>query len=161
TPTSSNAQSIVLNTWRGEVNYFGGPNFDEIAKLLDWDFDQDFERFTTGGTVTHSPTENLTNRVTIGYDLTLQEIRNMRPYGFVLFPQGGLLVQTLRVGLLNFDYVGTYRLDLGDDLRSSFSWGGQAVGEDERTHGQWGERFPGARYPTVSSAALTQGFESR
>jgi TonB-dependent SusC/RagA subfamily outer membrane receptor len=161
TPTSSNAQSIVLNTWRAEVNYIGRLDLDEIAKLLTWDFDQDFERLTTGGTATYSPLPNLTNRLTVGYDLTMQEIRNMRPYGFPLFPQGGYFLQVLNLGYLNFDYVGSFSFDLFEGLKSNFSWGGQAVGEDQLTMSNWGERFPGAKFPTISSAATTQGFEDR
>jgi TonB-dependent starch-binding outer membrane protein SusC len=161
TPTSSNAQSIVLNTWRAEVNYIGRLDLDEIRKLLTWDFDQDFDRLTTGGTATYSPLPNLTNRFTIGYDQTMQEIRNMRPYGFPLFPQGGLYLQTLNLAYVNFDYVGTFGFDLFEGVKSNFSWGGQASGEDALTMSEWGERFPGAKFPTISSAATTQGFEDR
>mgnify|MGYP006200907373 CR=1 FL=1 len=55
---------------------------------LDWDFDQDFERLTTGGTASYSPLANLTNRLTVGYDFSNQETRLIRPVGFPSQPQG-------------------------------------------------------------------------
>src|SRR5690606_6857437 len=44
---------------------------------------------------------------------------------------------------------------------SSFSWGGQAVGDDEHHVQGQGQNFPGAVDPTVSSGALQRASESR
>ena len=70
------------------------------------------------------------------------------------FPQGGLLNDTWQKRILTFDYVGTYAFGITAALRSNFSWGGQAVGEETREVQGWGEDFPGAAEPTVSSAAI-------
>src|SRR5690606_19031568 len=86
---------------------------------------------------------------------------NMRPFGFPLFLQGGLMVEQYRVRNLNFDYVGSLQFGITDAVRSTFSWGGQAVGVDESTTGEFGENFPGAANPTVNSAAKNMGFEER
>jgi len=161
TPSGNNAQGLTLNVFRQERNYFGSGDFDQIVRLLEWDTQQELETFTTGATATYSPTENLTNRFTVGYDLRTQEARNLRPHGFVAFPQGGLLNNTFSNRILSFDYVSTYRFDLGQNIRSSLSWGGQATGEEKRTVEAWGEDFPGASAPTVNSAAVTLGFEER
>ena len=104
---------------------------------------------------------NLTNRFTIGYDFVQQDTRNLRPFGFESRPRGALLNHHWQNALLTFDYVGTYTFNLTDDLRSSFSWGGQAVGDEQHTVEAWGEDFPGAVEPTVNSAAFTRGFEER
>src|SRR5690606_37992631 len=115
----------------------------------------------TGGTLTYTPLPNMTNRFTIGYDFTQQESRNLRPFGFRIFPQGGLDVQAYSRRFLSFDYVGTYTFNIMPTLRSSFSWGGQATGDFESTVSAWGEGFPGAAFPTVNSASSTLGFEER
>lgn len=161
TPVGNNSQGLTLNAFRQERNYFGKKDPEVISQVLDYDLQQQIERFTTGGTVTYSPLPNLTNRLTIGYDHSQQEARNLRPFGFIAFPQGGLLNSTWQKRLLTFDYVGTFSFDLSDALRSNFSWGGQAVGDDERLVEAWGEGFPGAEEPTVDNAAETLGFEER
>ena len=50
-------------------NYFGDGSYETVKVILDYDFQDRVERFTTGGTMTFSPVADLTNRLTIGYDL--------------------------------------------------------------------------------------------
>src|SRR5690606_15888985 len=102
-----------------------------------------------------------TNRFTVGYDFTQQEGRNLRNFGFEQYPQGSLTTDMFQSRLLTFDYVGTYSFGITDAIRSNFSWGGQAVGDDERRLQAYGEDFPGAAVPTISSAAMTFAQESR
>ncbi len=160
--SQSNAQGLTHNVYRGDANYFGDDNPERIAaEVLAFDIEMWVQRFTTGGTVTYSPTANLTNRMTIGYDHIEQDSRNLRPFGFPTRPKGALLNHTWTDGLLTFDYVGTYGFNITPALHSDFSWGGQAVGDETHTIQAWGENFPGAKEPTVSSAAFTLGFEDR
>ena len=161
TASGNNAQGISLNTFRRERNYFGSGSFENIANVLPFDIQQRIERFTTGGTLTYSPLANLTNRLTIGYDFSQQEARNLRPFGFRQRPKGALLNNTWQNRLLTFDYVSSYSLGISDALRSSFSWGGQAVGDELREIEGWGEDYPGAAEPTVSSASLKIAEEDR
>jgi TonB-dependent starch-binding outer membrane protein SusC len=161
TPSGNNSNGLTLNVFRQDQNYFGSADPDLIRQILDYDVQQTVERFTSGGTVNYTPTGNFSNRFTIGYDFTQQEARNLRPFGFVAFPQGGLLNNTFSNRLLTFDYVGTYRFTISNSIRSSVSWGGQAVGEEKITLEAWGEQFPGATAPTINSAAITLGFEER
>jgi TonB-dependent starch-binding outer membrane protein SusC len=161
TPSANNAQGLTLNVIRRETNYFGTNDPEVVSQLFVQDFQNEIERFTTGGTVTYSPTGNLTNRFTIGYDYNQQLQRHLRPFGFIMTPQGILHVDKWENRLLTFDYVGTYRFSLTDDIRSSFSWGGQAVGDDEQRVEAYAEDFPGAAAPTVNSGAINMGFEER
>ena len=161
TPSGNNAQGISLNTFRRERNYFGSMAFEDIANVLGFDIQQRIERFTTGGTITYSPLANLTNRLTVGYDFSTQEARNLRPFGFRQRPKGALLNNMWQKRLLTFDYVSTYSLDISDALRTSLSWGGQAVGDEMRRLEGWGEDYPGAAEPTVSSASLKIAEENR
>ncbi|MXW08440.1 MAG: TonB-dependent receptor [Gammaproteobacteria bacterium] len=160
--SQSNAQGLGHNVYRGKANYFTDDTPEVIAaSVLAFDIRHTIDRFTTGGTFTYTPLADLTNRFTIGYDWLQQDSRNLRPFGFRFRPRGALLNHHWQNRLITFDYVGTYSFDLMDGLRSNFSWGGQAVGDDEHTVEAWGEGFPGAEEPTVNSAAATQGFETR
>jgi TonB-dependent starch-binding outer membrane protein SusC len=165
TAVGDNAAGLTLNAFRGEEynnqTYFGLASIEQISETLDFDVQQQIERTTSGGTVTYTPLPSLTNRLTIGYDQTQQETRGIRPFGFSLWPQGAIDVQTFTRRYLTFDYVGTYSFDVMPQLRSSFSWGGQTVGDKNARIEAWGDGFPGAAVPTVSSASSTLGFESR
>ena len=157
----NNAQGITLNAFRSERNYFGTGDPAVLNELMDQQLNQDVERLTTGATITYSPMERLTNRFTMGYDFSSQEHRNLRPYAWRQVPEGSLLNNTFQNRVLSFDYVGTYNFELTSSIGSNFSWGGQATGDDDRTVEAFGENFPGAADPTINSAALTQGFETR
>lgn len=160
--SQSNAQGLTHNVYRGIANYFGDDRFETIERgVLDFDIQMWVDRFTTGGTVTYSPTSSFTNRFTIGYDWIQQDSRNLRPFGFPSRPRGALLNHHWQNTLLTFDYVGTLSFDLTESIRSSFSWGGQAVGDEVQQVEAWGEDFPGATEPTVNSAGFTLGFEER
>ena len=160
--SQSNAQGLTHNVYRGIANYFGDDSIETIQRgVLDFDIQMWIDRFTTGGTVTYSPLANLTNRFTIGYDWIQQDARNLRPFGFPSRPRGALLNHHWQNTLLTFDYVGTYSFQISDDVRSSFSWGGQAIGDETHQVEAWGEDFPGAAEPTVNSAGFTLGFEER
>ena len=161
TSTANNAQGITLNAFRAERNYIGSADPRRYVSTLDYDAQQQIERLSTGVTLTYTPIANMTNRFTVGYDFTQQEGRNLRNFGFPQFPQGSLTNDTWQNRLLTFDYVGTYSFQLTDVIRSNFSWGGQAVGDEERRLQAYGENFPGAAEPTIRSAALTYAFEDR
>ena len=161
TSTANNAQGITLNAFRSERNYIGSADPRRYATTLDFDAQQDIERLSTGMTLTYTPLADMTNRFTVGYDFTQQEGRNLRNFGFPQFPRGSLTNDTWQNRLLTFDYVGTYSFPLTEGIRSNFSWGGQAVGDDQRRVRAYGENFPGAAQPTLSSAALTFARENR
>jgi outer membrane receptor protein involved in Fe transport len=160
-PTGNTTGGLTLNAFRGNQNYLATGDTAIINTLLDRDISQTIERFTTGGTLTYSPVSNLTNRFTIGYDYSLQEARSIAPFGFIPAPQGTISVDTYQRRFLTFDYVGTYSFNLRESLRSSFSWGGQATGDNEIEVETDGEGFPGAAVPTITSASTTVAQESR
>jgi TonB-dependent SusC/RagA subfamily outer membrane receptor len=161
TAQQNNAQALPLNAWRQERNYFGTGEADTIRVLLDQDIQEDVERFTTGLTLTYTPIERMTNRFILGYDWTEREHRNLRPFGWPQTPDGRLLNNTFQNRVLSLDYVGSYQFDVSEQLASTFSWGGQAIGDDIREIEGFGQNFPGAADPTISSAAERQSFENR
>jgi outer membrane receptor protein involved in Fe transport len=161
TPTGNNAEGLQLNVFRQNQNYFANRDPEIINQMLTQDLIQQAERFTSGGTITYSPTANLTNRFTIGYDHSSQENRHVRPFGFPSHPEGTVLNATTHRRLLTFDYVGTFSFDILTNLRSSFSWGGQTVGDENRFVQGYGWNFPGAAEPVVNSGSSTLGYETR
>lgn len=161
TPSGNNLSGIELQTMRQERNYFSNGDPRNIAVALDYDFQLWIERVTTGLTLSYNPVTDLTNRLTIGYDHSQQEARNLMPIGFWELPEGSITSDVFQKRLLTFDYVGGYRFGLSENIDSNFSWGGQAIGNDLRQVTGSGQNFPGAAAPTVSSAAVRIGEESR
>ena len=161
TPSGNNLSGIELQTMRQERNYFSSGDPRIISQALDYDFQLWIERVTTGMTLSYNPVTDLTNRLTIGYDHSQQEARNLMPIGFWELPEGSLTSDVFQKRLLTFDYTGAYRFGLGETIRSTFSWGGQAVGNDLRQVTAAGQNFPGAVEPTVTSAAVRIAEESR
>jgi len=161
--SQSNAQGLTHNAYRGpDGNYFPDDLPETMqTHVLDYIIENWTDRFTTGVVLTHSAIENLTNRLTIGYDWVQQDSRNLRPFGFPGRAEGALLNHHWENRLFTLDYVGTFSFPLGSSIRSSLSWGGQAVGDEQHTVEAWGENFPGAAEPTVNSAAFSLGFEER
>ena len=160
-PVGGNVYGITLNAYRGIANYINSDHPDDLFELFDQELTLRIERFTTGGTVSYSPFNNLTNRFTVGYENAVQETRNVLPFGFSLFEQGQVWNDTWKNSVVSLDYVGTYSFDVIGGLRSNFSWGGQAVGVEEINLNGYGENFPGAGNPTINSAALKVAAEDR
>jgi len=161
TAQGNNAEGLELNVFRQNQNYFTNNDTALINQVLGQSLESSIERFTTGGTATYSPLQNMTNRFTVGYDFANQETRNIRPFGFFAHPEGIIHVSNYERRILTFDYVGSFAFDLRSGLRNTFSWGGQAVGDELRQVEGYGRGFPGAAEPTVSSAATALGYENR
>jgi TonB-dependent starch-binding outer membrane protein SusC len=161
TPAGNNAQGITLNTYRRNRNYVGEQTIAAVEPLLSWDITTNINHLITGLTTTWTPLAKLTNRLTVGYDLSQQDNRNNRPFGFPLQPTGVLSDRRYEYTALTFDYVGSYDFQLSDALRSNFSWGGQSITTETQQTSAYGENFPGPGDPVVSNAGLTLGFESR
>ncbi len=161
TPAGNNAHGITLNTFRRDRNYVSAESRAGVDPLLNWDLLTNVDHLITGFTGTWSPMSNFTNRVSVGYDLSQVNQRNFRPFGFVLAPTGVLSDRRYQYSNLTFDYVGTYDVQISDDLRSSFSWGGQSITTETQETSAYGENFPGPGQPVVDNGGLTLGFESR
>ncbi len=160
-PQGNNAEGLELNVFRQNQNYFASGEPDLINLVMGQSLGQQIERFTTGGTATYSPLADMTNRFTIGYDFSNHETRNIRPFGFYAHPEGIIYSGVFQKRILTFDYVGSYSFNVLKSLKSNFSWGGQAVGDEARLVEGNGSGFPGAAIPTVNSAAQSRGYEER
>jgi TonB-dependent starch-binding outer membrane protein SusC len=161
-PTGNVTGGLTLNVFRGDQNYLATADTAIInSTLLSRDIQQNIERLTSGITFTYTPLANLTNRMTIGYDLSLQERRSIVPFGNIQAPDGSISVAEYARRFLTFDYVGTYSFQVANEMRSSFSWGGQATGDFTAQLSSSGSGFPGAALPTISSASTATASETR
>jgi TonB-dependent SusC/RagA subfamily outer membrane receptor len=161
TPAGNNAQGLTLNAFRRDRNYQSNDRPEVMNALLNWQLTSQISHIVSGGTATWSPTVNLMNKFTFGFDRAQIENRNLRPYGFLPQPQGVLSDALNTYQTLTLDYAGNYAFGLGHGLRTTVSWGGQGVTTDNRATSAYGENFPGPGDPIVQSGGLTLGNESR
>ncbi len=161
TAVGNNAHGLTLNAFRRDRNYAGSEDREHIDPLLNQEITTQIEHYITGATATWTPINDLTSRLTLGYDLALQNNRNLRPFGFDLAPTGILADRRHRFSTFTADLANTYNLRLTSDLRTSLSVGGQMVTTETEETGAYGENFPGPGRPVVDAGGTTLGFESR
>ena len=161
TAAGNNAHGLTLNAFRRDRNYASNDRPEIVKLLLKQDLTSDIDHLISGGTLNWSPTANLMNRFTVGYDLAQIANRNLRPFGFVSAPTGIISNRENAYQNLTFEYAGSYARPLREALRATLSWGGQGVTTQTRETSAYGENFPGPGQPTVTSAGTTLGFEER
>jgi TonB-dependent SusC/RagA subfamily outer membrane receptor len=163
TPVGDNAQGVVLNAWRQETNYTGPtPSINEaIDRLLEYEIKTDIDHVTTGATLSHTPSTQISQRLTVGYDRAFTEGRQFRPFGFILAPQGIMSNTRWLNETFTVDYVGSYNAPLSQTLTATLSVGGQVIETEETSTIGYSEDFPGPGEPTLSSGARTLSFEDR
>ena len=161
TPTGGTAEGVTLNAFRRDRNYFNNKDPELISQVLDFDLRSFVDHLTTGLTATYAISSRLTNRVTVGFDRAEQETRALEPFGFFFTPRGRIQDTRWEHRTLTLDYVGTLSVGLIGDLSTSFSWGGQSVTTEETSNAAMSQDFPGPGEPTVSSGAVSLGFETR
>jgi TonB-linked SusC/RagA family outer membrane protein len=161
TAAGNNAHGLTLNAFRRDRNYASDDRPEVVNKLLNQDINSYINHLTTGTTLTWSPTTNISNRFTVGFDRAEIENRSLRPFGFVSAPQGILSDRFNSYQTLTLDYSGSWVAQLRSSTRGTFSWGGQGVSTDSRETSAYGENFPGPGNPVVGSGGTTLGFESR
>jgi TonB-linked SusC/RagA family outer membrane protein len=161
TAAGNNAHGLTLNSFRRDRNYLADESYDAINPFTNQEITTDIEHLVTGATATYSPLANFTNRLSVGFDQAHQENRNLRPFGFIRAQQGIISDQRSEFTTLTLDYVGTLGLDLSQDLRSNFSFGGQSISSETQLISAYGEDFAGPGAPVVNSAGTTLGFEYR
>lgn len=161
TPAGNNAHGLTLNAYRRDRNYKGEETREAIDPLLDQELTTDIKHIITGGTVTYTPMANMTHRLTVGWDLSQVDNRNLRPFGFELQPNGVLSDRRYEYQNITLDYTGTFDFNLASDLRSSLSWGGQSIASETNETSAYGQDFPGPGRPVVSNGGLTLGREER
>jgi TonB-dependent starch-binding outer membrane protein SusC len=159
--TGNNLFSLEFNAHRSPQNTVGSTDPEVIARLLDAYIVQDNTRFNTGLTANYTPTENFTHRFTLGLDQSVQEVRHVTPFGYIVYAEGYIDERRWKSELISFDYVGSYRFQVSDQLRSLLSWGGQSITTDQGLLSGFGRGLPGPGEHTLSSTAVRQTESSR
>ncbi len=165
TTTGGNPYSLPLNVYRSPAgrpaNYVGSSEFEPLNALRDHEIVTDANRWVTGLTATYTPTGRLTNRLTLGVDRISTDMRNTRPFGYIIHTQGSTSNIQWTNQTVSVDYVGTYDWNLTSDLRNSFSWGGQTITEEEVNLQGTGDGLPGPGNHTVSAGSTLIAIEDR
>jgi hypothetical protein len=84
----------------------------------------------------------MSHSVTIGYDRAEDEMRSLRPYGFVFAPQGILWDDRWSSSTLTADYLGRTGFSVGA-VNATLAWGAQTVRNDVASVAGYAEGFPG------------------
>ena len=119
-------------------------------------------RWTGGATVTYTPTERFTNRVTVGLDNVDDQKARILPFGefYVYAGEDGERNIGYRSALtFTADYLGTVDFDLSESIASNLSFGAQGFWEQENRSMAVGKVFAGPGVTTVGGAANTFGDE--
>ncbi len=161
TATGNNAHGLTLNAFRRERNYFSSGETELLSLLLDQDITTRIDRIILGSTINWQTTSNFTNKLVVGYDQANQDDRNLRGFGFVRAPLGILSTLNADFTTLTVDYVGSYQMDLADDISTTVSFGGQSITNETRQLNAEGRDFPGPGEPDIDAGGITLGFENR
>jgi TonB-dependent starch-binding outer membrane protein SusC len=115
------------------------------------------DRFTSGVTIQHDATENLTNRLVIGWDFDQINNKRWQMWGAILTPLGNYDNAITYHQKLSLDYAGTFSKPFSESLTSAFSWGGQLFRDNHRRTGVATNDFAGPGVPTLSSGGRAPG----
>ena len=159
-PAGFNAQGLTFNAYRGDKNFTGTPGKESIDRILSWDITSALVHLIGGMTATYRASETMSHSVTIGYDRAEDEMRSLRPYGFVFAPQGILWNDRWSSSTVTADYLGRSGFHLGR-VNGTLAWGAQTIRNDVSSVAGYAEGFPGPGPVTLSSGALTLAFENR
>ena len=160
TSAGFNAQGLTFNAYRGDRNFTGVPGKESIDRVLAWDLTTSLLHLIGGLTATYNVSYGTSHAVTIGYDRAEDEMRSLRPYGFVFAPQGILWADHWAASTVTADYLGRSRFR-GRVVGATLAWGAQTIRNDVASVAGYAEGFPGPGNVTLSSGALSLAFENR
>lgn len=168
-PDGNNSNGFLLNVGRGPQNYLKGGKGEDCANITadkcvtNGYLFEDMENFTrndhfiSGFTVQYNPTDQLSNRFAVGYDYTDIDYRFVRAFGNLRSPEGFLDDATTNHTKVSIDYAGSFRNNFGDDIVSTFSWGGQVFRDKNRRTLLSVESFAGPGFPTIETGSTLTG----
>lgn len=160
-PQSNNSQGYTFQSWMQCGSPLGCDWRDKVHLIDEWEITTDNSHLITGVTARYTPTDWLDTRVTLGIDRVDSEGRNVRPFGFVMQPNGVVDNTQFMQQHTTLDYVSNLSFDFTSELRSTFSVGGQYVRDATATVKAYSDNLPGPGIPTVSSGARRLSAETR
>jgi outer membrane receptor protein involved in Fe transport len=155
-----NAHGLTFNAYRGDKNFTGVPGKESLDRILAWDLTTSLLHFIGGLTATYSVSDKMSHVVTVGYDRAEDEMRSLRPYGFVFAPTGILWDDRWSGTTFTADYLGRSSFRLRR-VHGTLAWGAQTIRNDVVSIAGYAEGFSGPGNVTLNSGALTLAFENR
>ena len=157
-PNGNNASGLFLNVLRGDAGYT--PGNDDSLVLVN-DIESRINNWVTSVSVGWSPNANFSHRLNFGMDYNFTDFVDFKPFGNYENPTGDRENDTRRDRNLTFDYNGSWRTDLMDNISSSFSWGGQLYEEFSGTLNGFDEEFAGPGDQLLGDGTLPSITEDR
>ncbi len=172
---NNSSNSILRNGMRGRADavYQYEPGYRGYGPTLanEWNLQTRSERYTIGATVNYQPFEWFRNRLVVGLDNNIREVRDFTPPD----PRPEQPHGTTRsTGLIDYttptshnwtvDYSGTATTDVSENLSSAFSAGIQLNAAKQESFQVTGEGLVNQNLNLVGSAAITradQAFEEQ
>jgi len=156
----NNADGFLLNVGRGtNGNFKGGKGEDCVGVdvlcvtngyLFDSENVARTNRYTNSMVIGWDP--SVTNhRVSVGWDYLDLESEEWIPFGYLRNPSGFYSSESNSRSKLSLDYTGSWRTDIGENLVSTFSWGGQIFRDRARAKFVSTQGFAGPGKPTLTS----------
>jgi TonB-dependent starch-binding outer membrane protein SusC len=161
-PDGNFAQGFLLNVGRGYSNNYKSPASScsqtaqfclANAEILRQAPITRADHYITGLTLNHTPSDVVSNRLSVGYDYSTNENRQITPFGQLNNPAGSISQADWSRRFLSLDYAGTLTNRFRETLKSDFSWGGQLFQDDLRSISVSGTVFSGPGDPLVSTSA--------
>jgi len=165
----NNANGFLLNVGRGTNGNFKGGKDEDCAAvtvlcvsngyLLDSENTAVTDRYTTGLVLQYEPISGFSNRFSIGWDFLELTSEQWEPWGYLRSPGGFYSSEGQSRSKLSLDYAGSFRRNFGDDVLSTFSWGGQLFRDAARYKYVSTQDFAGPGKPTLVSGGGTTGVD--
>ncbi len=121
----------------------------------------DAVRWTGGGTINYSMTENFSHKFQIGLDQVNEEKIRFSPFDFpyVYIPAGEKALGYRNSQTVTADYLSTLRFELSDQLTTNLSFGAQGFWDTERRNFAVGRGFAAPGVSTVGAGTVREATE--
>ncbi len=152
-PDGNSGESIFFNVYRSPVTSLGEANHDNIEKLLQRSTTQTDDRVIMGTSARWLPFGWMSHKLTIGYDRAAESGEVFHPYGYVFQKTGDISEVKWESETVTLDYAGNADVRLLQDLKATFSVGGQLTRTATSEVDGFGRGLPGPGKQTLSRAA--------
>lgn len=159
TSSGNHAEGILLSTMRQHRNFLSSADPRDIAALLANRNDQWIDRLTSGVTGTFEQTPSLTHRLTLGYDVSQQDLTAVQHPGQPFPIDAATTTRTWDRRLRTADYLGSHVFGASAGLRSTLSFGAQVVSDDVGWTVRSGTGFLDGRPASPEEALSFQALE--
>jgi TonB-dependent SusC/RagA subfamily outer membrane receptor len=157
-PDGNNRYGYMLNVLRVGRGYW--PDNRDQSWVLEQEYYNDLDTFLGGANLEYHHGD-FSHNFRVGLHHMESANSGYQPYGWYLNPLGTISQRRFQNRLITAEYAGSYERDLSSAIRSTFSVGGQLYDERQLDVRANGQDFPGPGEHTVTSAARTDGYESK